>query len=550
MVELFEKLTGARYPYERYAQVFVWDFLFGGMENATATTLNMRALHGPETEPNYTAETLVAHELAHQWYGDLITCRTWHHIWLNEGFATYFADLWFEHSRGPDEFRLRRYRSTEAYREETPETAIASLAPDPRGDRPVGLSGGHAYSRGAAVLHLLRHELGDRAFFAGLRDYTKRHADSAVTTEEFRRCMERAAGRSLGTFFDQWIYDAGYPRLDVGWRWDGERKQALVTVRQTQEGAPFRFTLPLVLHRREDAVETMREVFDREHEFAIASPVSPVALRVDPEEWLLAEVTVEQGFPAWSHLAAAADPIGRIRALHELIRFGSRGEADVIRALRTDAFRGVREAAARELGKLPGSAAAVTALGEAARDRDPRVREAAWRAFGDPAEEEILRAVEEETHPYVRAAIAAAAGRAKLASSFAILEGFLAESSHREVIREGAMEGFRALGDPRALSLVRPYLDYRWGGGRMSRMRKAALDVLLALDPDGRETRKVVLSLLADPYFRMRAWAAEACGTYGIRASVRALENMSLTDRHWGPRRAAREALTKLRSEE
>jgi len=218
MIECFEEITGVAYPYERYAQVFVWDFLFGGMENATATTLNMRALHGPETEPNYSAESLVAHELAHQWFGDLLTCRTWHHIWLNEGFATYFADLWFERSKGEEEFRFRRFRQNLGYREKTPEPEGLGLTRDPRGDRPLELFGGKQYDRGAAILHMLRHEVGDRAFFAAIRGYAKKHADSGVTSEDFRRCVETAARRDLSWFFDQWVYGAGYPRLVVSWR--------------------------------------------------------------------------------------------------------------------------------------------------------------------------------------------------------------------------------------------------------------------------------------------------------------------------------------------
>jgi aminopeptidase N len=212
MVELFEELTGVRYPYERYGQVFVWDFLFGGMENASMTTLNMRALHGPEVEPNYSADSLVAHELAHMWYGDMITCRTWHHIWLNEGFATYFADLWFEHAHGREDFRVRRFRQTRGYMDGTPKPEALGLTCDPRGDRPLELFGGKQYTRGAAILHQLRLELGDRTFFAAIRDYTEKHQDSAAVTEDFRRACERQAGRDLSWFFEQWVYGAGYPK--------------------------------------------------------------------------------------------------------------------------------------------------------------------------------------------------------------------------------------------------------------------------------------------------------------------------------------------------
>jgi len=550
MLELFEKITGVEYPYERYAQVFVWDFLYGGMENATATTLNMRALHGPETEPNYSAESLVAHELAHQWFGDLITCRTWHHIWLNEGFATYFADLWFAESKGTEVFRLRRFRQTSGYLEGTRRPESLGLERAPRGDRPLELFGGKQYSRGAAILHLLRHEIGDRAFFAAIRGYAKKHADSAATTESFRRSVERAAGRDLGWFFEQWVYGAGYPRLLVSWEYEAAAKRVRVRVRQTQpeKGGQglFRLSLPVVVYRPDGEIRATRVVFAREHEFTLTCPEPPVGLRVDPEEWLLAEVTISQSFAAWSHQARRGDPVGRIRALREVVRFGRRGEAVLIAALRDDPSWAGRREAAIQLGRLRGGTRACPALLDARADDDARVREEVWNAMGEVSYETLRESIEGEKHPHVRAAIARAAGRAHLPVSFDLLAGLLSEESHRETVRHGALDGLRILGDFRAVELARPYLEYRWGLGAQSRMRQAALDLILALDPDSRETRAIVIGLLVDPYFRMRSRAANACATYGIREAIPALTRARDHDRHGGVRHAARGALSKL----
>jgi hypothetical protein len=118
------------------------DFVYGGMENASATTMNMRLLHDEDAKPNYSPDGLVAHELAHQWFGDLLTCRTWDDIWLNEGFATYFTDLFFEHRDGPAEFALHRFRQNRSYMEGTKEPHTLGLSKNPRGDVPLELFGG------------------------------------------------------------------------------------------------------------------------------------------------------------------------------------------------------------------------------------------------------------------------------------------------------------------------------------------------------------------------------------------------------------------------
>ena len=176
MMAFYSAELDAPYPWDRYAQTFVWDFIYGGMENVTATTLNMRALHLPPARPNYSSEGLVAHELAHMWFGDLITCRTWDDIWLNEGFATYFTDLYFEHApragRVPAQaaqpepgLHGRHARTRRVW------TSSATRAATARWSSP----GARQYTRGAAILHMLRLELGDDLYREAIRTYVKRY---------------------------------------------------------------------------------------------------------------------------------------------------------------------------------------------------------------------------------------------------------------------------------------------------------------------------------------------------------------------------------------
>src|ERR1051326_8028476 len=160
-MDFFSTYTERHFPWPRYAQTTVGDFVYGGMEHAGATTMNMRLLHTLDARPNYSPDGLVAHEMAHQWFGDLMTCRDWDHIWLNEGFATYFTDLYFEHRDGPEEFALDRWRQNRGYFEKAPHPETLGLTASLRGDVPLELeSEGKQYDRGAAILHQLRIELG------------------------------------------------------------------------------------------------------------------------------------------------------------------------------------------------------------------------------------------------------------------------------------------------------------------------------------------------------------------------------------------------------
>jgi len=559
MLDFFGEYLGAPYPYGRYAQTVVWDFLYGGMENTTATTMNMRLPHGPETRPVFDADGITAHELAHQWFGDWLTCRSWRHIWLNEGFATYLTDLFFEHEDGEIEFRIRRRRQNRGYLDGTPKPETLGLDRDPRGDVPLELFGGKQYNRGAAILHQLRLEIGDEVFRKALGRYAREHADSAVTTEDLRRSVEREAGRDLAWFFDQWDYGAGYPVLDVRYeRLEGEG-DLLLRVKQVQvagggQTGAFRLTLPVrvALHGGGSVVRRLL-LTRREQEFRVPCPGSapPAHVRVDDGVWLLGRVILDQSRESWQHQLLNDPDVGaRLDAIEALAPLEEQVAGTLAQALAADAVWAVRVAAARALGERSGSEAALAALLAARTDADARVRETVYGALGGRTRDEagavVAKGVTEEAHPYVRAAAARALGRLHTEDAFGLLRGLLEVGSHREVVRHGALDGLASLGDPRAVDLAIPFLDYEWGLGAMSMMRKAALDLVTKLEPDERRTRKLLTDLLDDPYFRMRGWAADACGTYRVAEALPRLRRMAEEESHWDPKGAARRAIEKL----
>ena len=324
MIRFFGEKIGQPYPYAKYAQVCVPDFLAGGMENITATTMTDSALGDEIAALEGDCDGLVAHELAHQWFGDLLTCKDWSHIWLNEGFASYFDALFAENDRGEDAFRLEMHGALEGY-----------LGSDRSYRRPIvearyesseDMFDGVTYAKGACVLHALRGLLGDRAWWKGIRGYVAAHKFEVVETDDFRKAMEAASGKDLKWFFDQWVYKAGHPELKVRWHYEDADKTVRVQVQQTQkldDQTPL-FRLPTTLEITEDAGKTrvVPIVIDgRSHEFVIPCATRPRMVQIDPEGWLIKELDFEK--PAEENLFQlehAACVLGRLDAAEALVK--------------------------------------------------------------------------------------------------------------------------------------------------------------------------------------------------------------------------------------
>jgi len=559
MMAFFETWLGVPYPYPRYAQTTVWDFVYGGMENASATTMNMRLLQAPGDRPNYSADGLVAHELAHQWFGDLLTCRTWDHLWLNEGFATYFTDLFFESRDGPEEFALHRHGHNREYMDGTPDASKLGLSRNPRGDVPLELFGGKQYDRGAAILHELRLEVGDDAFRRGISRYVRDNADRAVTSEDLRRAVEAEAGRDLRWFFDQWVYGAGYPVLKVSCEFAGAADGPGVargSVEQEQPGGggqaeAFRLTVPVRIGVGEDAVRARLDLRRRRQTFDV--PLGGKArgpLRFGEGGGLLARVEVRQDRDLWAAmLATDSDVTGRVDAVEALREWPDFAAPRLAQSLAADPCWAVRREAARALGAM-GGRTSLDALLAAHSDPDSRVREAAAEALGGRTREEagtaLLAILASDASPYVRAAAARSLGRLRAEGSYEALAALLKVDSHREVVRVGALDGLRALGDPRAVEAARSFLAYNWKRGDQHPMRQAALNLLLALAPDDPDTHAAVVRLLSDPFHRMREWAAKAAGDFLVRAAEPRLREMAASEPFGGVKGAAQAALARI----
>ncbi len=250
MIDLFSRVLKYDFPYDKYAQTIVGNFIFGGMENITATTFaDTEILYADSSIPGASGVDLVSHELAHSWFGDLVTCRDWSHLWLNEGFATFMEAIYREHLDGRAGYLDSLQADAKEYFNEDPSHKRHPLV-NTRYPLSMELFDSTTYKKGALVIHMLRETVGDEIFWKALNVYLNEFKYRNVETRDLQRVFERVSGQQLEWFFDQWVYKAGYPELRVRSSYNATQQQLTLTVTQTQKpdsNTPIVFRLPVEL---------------------------------------------------------------------------------------------------------------------------------------------------------------------------------------------------------------------------------------------------------------------------------------------------------------
>lgn len=552
MISAYEELIGVPYPYEKYAQVAVGEFVFGGMENASMTTQTDRTLHDQRAALDFSSDPLVSHELAHQWFGDLVTCRTWPHAWLNEGFATYWELLWRAHSDGGDEFDYARLQYQRSYMAEDRDRYRRTVV-NRHWHEPLDVFDAHLYEKGGAVLHMLRRQLGDEAFFGGVRRYVERHADGLVETSDLRRTFEAFSGVDLGAFFDQWIERGkGYPELSIQGRWSDDDKRFSLVVEQKQtpaDAALFRLQASLLLveldgtrHEHVLKIARAREVFT----FNLGA--APAMVIFDPRGDLLASVELDLPDPMLRTIIGADVPArARMAASGALARRpGESNHAALVRALMDDASWCVQAEVASALAGT-NLRASRDALIDALDLPHPKARRAVVTALGnfaEPAVADVLAARLADGDPsiFVEAELARALGRTRQASALPALTAALERDSWNETIRVGVFDGLAALQDPAIIPLVEPWLARRHDilarcgvvrclAGQYSAPAQAAR----ALEP-----------WLGDDAFRLQLTLAAHLERLGDGRALSLLQRLVNSTRNGRVRRRAREGVLRL----
>lgn len=546
MIAFLSKLYG-RYPWPRYDQVVVHDFIFGGMENTAATTLLDLVLTDiPELE--WDPDELIVHEMAHQWFGDLLTCQDWSQGWLNEGWATYTEYLWNAHQRGADDASYALWEQLGSYLHEDGDRyrrpIVSYLFREP-----IDVFDRHLYEKGALVLHTLRTDLGETAFWAGVTLYLGRHRYETVHTRHFQRAMEDATGRNLDRFFAQWVMSPGHPSLEVTVSHADGLVQVQVKQTQDGDGVPDAFSVPLQVGFRDHAHTVT--VDKRERGFSFPSADAPDFVRIDGDFKVLADIKLNAP-RSWLIAQLDRDPgvIGRIRAAKALAAEGSIEAVNALAsAVKRDPFWGVRAEIADLLGQRGGEVA-TRALIEALTDASARVRKRAAAALGGIRRPEVVPALlahHDEASILVEGEVARALGRLRAPEARARCEALLGRPSWSEVLRCRAIEGLGALRD----ATVLPTLLGCANEDQPARARAAACSAIARLGNEVESARtdavdRLVL-LAEDANFRVQVAAINALGTLRDARGTAVLERAHASAGDGRCRRLAWEALTNIR---
>jgi aminopeptidase N len=381
MMRWFSQVLNYDYPYQRYAQVIVANFIFGGMENITATTqADTEILNHASKEEQGSVDNLVSHELAHSWFGNLVTCKDWSQAWLNEGFATFMEASYKEHERGRDAYLQEMRMNAMTYFMEDALKYRRPIVYD-RYRAPIDLFDATLYKKGALIVHMLRETVGDDLFWKSLNRYLTENRLKSVETADLQRAFAETTGQNLDWFFDQWVYKAGFPELRVRSSYQAPSRVLTLEVEQTQTPDAFTpavFRLPVEIEIATAGRERTEriEIRQRRQFFTFQLDGQPLMIRFDKGERILKKLDFPQPVAMLSYqLGHSSDAVGRIEAAEALApllgaartaRTKSRtpesvwsreingtDDAAALNALRaaalTDSFPGVRRAAAKAL---------------------------------------------------------------------------------------------------------------------------------------------------------------------------------------------------------
>jgi len=554
MLEHFSNLIGVEYPWDKYAQVCVEGF-GGGMENTSATTLGPRTLHDERAHLDTSSDGLISHELAHQWFGDLVTCKEWAHTWLNEGFATLFSAVWFEHDLGRDEYDYEIYDDMRSAIEGGKKAPVVDRRYEDEGE----MFDRRAYPKGASILHMLRHRVGDEKFWASVKRYLTTHAHTPVETADLRQAFEDETGLSLERFFHDWTERAGAPVVSVSYEWVDRDSLARIVVKQTQDAAAFEFPLEIEFHFEDAKPAFLRsEVTEKEQRFYFPLPARPKMVLIDPQQAVLMELSEQKGRDLWrDQLKNGPRVVDRIRAAKSLGESKSDEDTSLLgEALAQEKFWGVGEVIAESIGKAGGDKARDVLLANVAIPH-PKVRRAVVQQLGSFHRDEnataALRGIITSGDASYRVESAAIEAYAKLQPDGAgkFLPTLLDRPSHGEQIRSAALSGLGKQPDATGLETL-----LEWSRrGKPRECRQAAMRALSELaknvnlpDPTLERIVNTLLESVEGEQRRLQGAVITALRDLGpnARPALPVLRALAVNDPSDRVRKSAKEAADKI----
>jgi len=557
MIECFERQFGVSYPWPRYDQVIVDDFIFGGMENVAATTLTRQCLTDERSQHEWVGDVLIAHELAHQWFGDLVTCRDWSQGWLNEGWATYSEAIWANYAFGREEAIYSMWETANDFFVES-DTRYSRPIVTYMFREPIDMFDRHLYEKAGCVVHTLRNELGDAAFWPAVTNYLNEFAHQTVHTHDFQSSLERSTGRNLDWFFRQWIHSPGFPELEINLSEKGGNLEVTINQTQTGKDVPKVFRFGLELHfAGETPTSVNLSVNERSRTYVVPVPDGLSYVAIDPNFGFLSRMKVEA--PAKWHIAALSDhdieaPTVRIRAGEALARQNRPdGLAALGAALLKERHWGVRKSHYMSLGRTRSEQALAILLPALEGETEPRARLALVKALGNFRDERVWDAlyniaVHGDISLYSEAEAGAILGKHRAPRALDAAEVLLSKDSWSDVLRSG---GVRCLGAMRQDSHLDRIIEFTTSkfSQRLRSTAAGALGQLAHEVPECRLPAVETLNELAESGpFRVKLAAVSAIGRVRDSSSIGVLNRLHQSAADGRTMRMAWEALVKVRA--
>ena len=536
MLSFFENIFGYIYPWNKYAQIVVDNYKAGGMEHTGATTLNDYTIHDRRAHLDRNSDDLVSHELAHQWFGNLITCRNWSHLWLNEGFATYAEILYKEYDMGKDEADYANYVDQQYYLDMMDKNFFQPIVYKNYVD-PAEMFNYIAYQKAGQVLHMFHHTVGDSLFYESLKSFLHQHEFGAVETIDFQKTVERVCNQNFSRFFDLWLFHGGHPKFKIHSHWDSNNKQVYLFVRQVQEDSlglvPKVFQMPVEVEIFGKNRNLSKTIFlkTRNDTFKFSFDSRPLNIRFDKENYLLKEMDFFKTEDEWIfQLLNDKNVAARLNAIVQL-------ETETIDTLQTvealehcllyDPFWAVREEVAYLLIDN-NREATKDILKQACNDASASVRAAAVNALGNFYENKynpLFRQIAKSDSSYkVIAAALYGLSHVEDEFSFDFLSEYIDVESDREVVASAAFQSIYYLKDKRSIPIA---IRFARDTTESKYRRSTALSLLKEIGSDNTEVESVLIDLLNDPDQHIKKKAIEALGSFKTERSLFALKKLS-----------------------
>jgi aminopeptidase N len=540
MIDLFEKRFGVPYPWDRYDQLLVKNFGSGGMENTSATTMYPTAVFDKAALLDGDLDGLISHELCHQWTGDMITCKSWEHIWLNEGWATYGSCMWNEERYGEDGYLDSMRSQFRVARRDRTTNEMAMVTPVWQNPGENFGRAANPYPKGASILHMLRMMLGDEVFWQGVQVYMNGHKFGEVETNDFRYAMEEVSGKGLEWFFEQWCRRPGCPELDVKVQYDGATRELLMSVDHIQHidgrTPAMRFTLPVLAKSSKGCTVVEIPFTQKTTAFRVVLDGPPTVVAVDPYLHVLKTMTCDKPLTMWMAQVQEGPTIAvRHEALEALAKTDSSDTIVMLGAvIRDDSLRyTLRNTAADSLAKYGSPQAKELLLAIIAeKPAEARVRSHLVGKLEDcDKEKAVILLADFATHDEsydVRVAAINGLSHHKAKDHADLIVTLVDYSSQSDQVRNAALRAIGEFDDERGLDLAMKYAGY----GYMDRARPTAIGVVRKLAKhDNDEAAEFLLKLLSDPESRTISAAGGALADLKDERAVDPLRAMSESNR-------------------